>query len=138
MENSCRVTLLIDFVAIKESAPTLASPYTFSGSMSINCNRIPRGGWARIFRFGVRSGRVEKVQRFTFIPHLGYRLTLKYLFSINRCEDEGAKLSRKLWTVISFSRFSERNLDNSVFWGKYKTRPNHILFRPRCVKYIIY
>lgn len=57
--NSCRVTLLIDFVAIKESTPTLASPYTFSGSMSINCNRIPRGGWPRIFlqSFTYRSQR---------------------------------------------------------------------------------
>lgn len=65
--------------AIKESTPTLASPYTFSSSMSINCNRIPRGGCPRIFLPNRHYLPRRKVQRFTWNPR-GYRLTLKYLF----------------------------------------------------------
>lgn len=40
---------LLIFCGNKRIYADLRPPYTFSGSMSINCNRIPRGGCPQIF-----------------------------------------------------------------------------------------
>lgn len=103
-------------VPIKESTPTLASPYTFSSSMSINCNRIPRGGWPRIFLWSPHRPRGKGAKIYLHPLH-GLSVNIKMFIFNKLIRERGCEVSPwKLWTLILCLRSTGHNLYNSVFW----------------------